>query len=175
MTEKIQYLPFRAINAFMLPEYRQEVIQKVFAESGNLSGERRAAVNTQVSKYLKVPGFRNSAQAPLSLKVKGAITAFEDQSEFTAQILAAWAELNLALRQEVYDLLVDRKWEVLPHEANRTVLPGFLPEWPKKENYDKLDKAYRKKYPESKAAEYDIRLMVVWIGGRLAFEEETKE
>ncbi len=38
----------------------------------------------------------------------------------------AWSELHLELRQQIYDMLVERKWELLPVDTDRTKLPGFL-------------------------------------------------
>ena len=53
-----------------------------------------------IKRYVKLPGFRNSAQAPLSLKVKGSGEAFEKHPDFVAQVLMAWSELLPDLRQQ---------------------------------------------------------------------------
>jgi len=60
---------------------------------------------------------------------------------------------------------------VLPIEAERAKLPGFMTRWPKDEDFDILYEAYTGRYPESEANSDDVSLMVVWIGGRLPFEE----
>jgi len=177
MTEETQaqFVPFHAINQFMMAEYRQEILHKVFSRLDQLPVGRKSTLQNQIKRYLKLPGFRNGALAPLSLKVKGAGTVFEQHPDFVAQILMAWSELNLELRQQIYDLLVERKWELLPADVDRSKLPGFLARWPKEDSYDVLDAAFAAKYPDVKAHEYDIRLMIVWLSGRLPYDMDEDE
>jgi hypothetical protein len=165
-----QFVPFHAISQFMMVEYRQEILHRVFSRLDHLPAERKSTIQNQIKRYLKLPGFRNGGLAPLPLKVKGAGAAFEKHPDFVAQVLMAWSELNLDLRQQVHDLLVERKWEVLPVDVERSKLPGFLTRWPKEETYDVLDAAFAAKYPEVKVHEYDIRLMIVWVSGRLPYD-----
>ena len=172
---EVQFVMFHGIDQFMLPEYRQEVIQKVLSHLDDLPSDRRNKIQNLIKRYVRLPGFRNSTVAPLLIKAKGAGTAFEKHPDFVAQILAAWSELDLELRQQVYDLLVERKWELLPPDADRTKLPGFIAAWPKEENYDVLDAAFKEKYPENQAHEYDIRLMIVWLGGRLPYDMDEED
>ena len=173
---QVQFVPFHAINQFMLADYRQEVIHKVLANLDQLPAERVSKINNLIRKHVKLHGFRNSLQAPLPIRVKGSNAVFEKHPDFTAQILMAWGELNSPLRQQVYDLLKERNWELLPADTDRTILPGFLVRWPKAETYEVLDAAFQAKYPEAQARDYDIRLMVVWLAGRLPFDMvETEE
>jgi hypothetical protein len=172
MDEKqIRYLPFNAINEFMLPEFRHTVLQNVFSQLEKLTNERRTAINNLVKRHVQVPGFRNSAQAPVGVRVRGSVTPFERRSDFTAQILQAWGELHADLRQQVYDMLNERNWEkLLPPDADRTKLPGFMVIWTKEETYDVLDAAFQTKYPDGPFEAYDMRLMVVWMANRLPYE-----
>jgi hypothetical protein len=177
---KVQFVPFSAINEFMLPEYRQEILLKVLGHLDELPVERKSTILSQVKRYVKLHGFRNSTMAPLAVKVKGSGGAFEKASDFVAQILMAWSEMHLELRQQIFDLLIEREWELLPVDTDRSKLPGFLIRWPKKETYDALDAAFAAKYPDVKAHEYDVRLMIVWLSGRLPYdmvddEEEATE
>ena len=177
MSEKnqVQFVQFHGIDQFMLPEYRQEVLLKVLGHLDELPPERKSKILNLVKRYVRLPGFRNSTLAPLALKVKGSGEAFEKRPDFVAQILMAWSELHLELRQQVYDLLVERKWELLPPDADRTKLPGFIAAWPKEENYDVLDAAFKEKYPESQVHEYDVRLMIVWMADRLPFDMDEDD
>jgi hypothetical protein len=172
---KVNFIPFHAINEFMLPEYRQEVLQKVLANLDQLPGGQKGAINAEIKRHVTVPGFRNSSIAPLPLKVRGSINAFEKSPLFTAKILSGWAELNSELRSQVYEMLKDRDWELLPAEADRTKLPGFLTKWPDAENYDVLNQAFNERYPENNVPENDVRLMVVWLSGRLPVDMDDKE
>ena len=170
MNEKqIAFVPFHAINQFMLDEFRQQVIRSVFTNYEALSANRRKAINGLIKKSVSVPGFRDASQAPLAVKLRGVERAFEKNPDLTAQILMAWTELKPELGQQVHSLLSGRGWEVLPLDADRTRLPGFLPDWPKDEDYDSLDAAFAEKYPQAKVDAYDFRLMVVWVGGRLPY------
>jgi len=109
--------------------------------------------------------------APLPLRVKGAVTAFERHPEFTAQVLQGWSELHVDLRARVFEMLKARNWEqLLPPEADRSKLPGFMTQWPKTETYEVLDHTYAEMFPDSPAESDDIRLMSVWIANRLPYE-----
>ena len=171
--EQKQFLPFNAINEFMVEDYRFSVIQRVLAGTADLPSEQRSRLAKMIKKYIRVSGFRNSAQAPAGLIARHAVKEFEKHPDFTARVLAAWADLNADLRQQVYDLLKSRDWELLPAEADRTRLPGFMTAWSKTETYDVLDAAFAEMYPESPseaAFQDDLRLMVVWVAGCLPYD-----
>ncbi|MEJ2600405.1 MAG: hypothetical protein P8Z00_18870, partial [Anaerolineales bacterium] len=90
-------------------------------------------------------------------------------------ILAIWAQSKPELRQQVYELLVEKGWEVLPAEANRAKLPGFATVWPKGQGFEELNQAFHEKYPQVEASGDDISLMVVWVSGRLPYEIEGED
>ncbi len=167
--KRTKFFPFHAINEFMLPEYRQEVLQSVLENLDNLPAERRTNITTLINKHVRIGGFRTSMLAPLPLKLKEVTKTFERRADLAAQILMAWSELHLDLRQQIYDLLIERKWELLPVDVDRTKLPGFMITWPKAETYEVLDAAYAEKYGKP-SSENDVRLMIVWLTGRLPYE-----
>jgi len=173
--KKASFLPFHAINQFMVPEYRLSVLQRVFGGFEKLPGPRKGALNGLVKRLVSVPGFRNSGVAPAPLKVKSSIGVFERNPEYTSQVIMAWSELNPELRQQVYDFLIARNWEILPADADRTKLPGFLTTWPKGEDFDVLDKAFLEAHPDKSASDDDVRLMVVWLSGRLPYDMLDEE
>ncbi len=178
--KQAQFFPFHAINEYMLPDYRLHVIQTVFGKFDRLPGERRSALNGLVKRYIQVPGFRNGTLAPAGIKARAAVPVFERRPELVAQILQGWSELYPELRQKVYDFLKAREWELLPPEADRSKLPGFLPTWPKGQDYDVLGQAFAEMFPDETVAENDLRLMIVWLANRLPYdmygeEEETAE
>jgi hypothetical protein len=172
--KKATFLPFHAINQFMVPEYRLSVLQRVFAGFEKLPGPRKSALTGLVKRLVSVPGFRNSGVAPVSLKVKSSVGAFERSAEFASQVIMAWSELNPDLRQQVYDFLLARSWEMLPADADRTRLPGFLTTWPKGEDFDVLDKAFLEAHPDKTSSDDDVRLMVVWLSGRLPYDVDEE-
>jgi hypothetical protein len=178
--KRIPYFPFHAINEYMLPEFRLNVITAVLRDLDKLPGERRSALNNMIKRSVTVPGFRNSSAAPLGVKVRGAVTTFERSEAFAAQVLQGWSELHADLRQQVYAAIQGRGFgEILPPEADRTKLPGFLTIWPKDETYEALDEAFYAANPGVQVSTDDIRLMVVWLVNRLPYdlfeeEEETE-
>jgi hypothetical protein len=168
--KQTQFFHFHTINEFMLPEYRQQVLTQVLSNLDSLPADLRSHLSTQIRQLVKVPGFRNSSQAPVAVKVRGAIQAFERSPQFAANVLSGWSELNPDLRQQVFDFLTARGWKLLPVDADRTKLPGFLTRWPKAEQFDVLDEAFRVQHPNTTSSKDDISLMVVWLSSRLPYE-----
>lgn len=175
MNDQVAFVPFHALSRFMRDDYRLTVIRAALAALPGLSADVRRAVDRQIQRHVRVPGFRNSVKAPAALKVRPAAEAFEKQAELAAAILAAWAEAHSALRQQVFDLLAARGWELLPLEADRTKLPGFLTRWPPKEDFERLNQAFSGQYPDSPATSDDVSLMAVWVSGRLPLEAHDDE
>jgi hypothetical protein len=173
--KKVEFLPFHALNEFMRPDYRLGVVRTALTALPTLPANLRSPIDKLIKQVVRVPGFRNGAQAPAPLKVAPMAAAFEKSPELVAAVLAAWAESLPDLRQKIYDLLKARNWEVLPPEADRTKLPGFLTHWPKGEDFEVLNKAFTELYPEANIATDDVSLMVVWIGGRLPYDAEEAD
>jgi hypothetical protein len=169
--KQASFLPFNALNEFMRTDYRQSVVHMVITNLPSLPEKQQSAVNQAIKKMVQIPGFRNSLQAPAPLKVRPAISVFEKSPAFVATVLSAWAEINHGLRQRVYDLLVKRGWEILPADADRTKLPGFLITWPKEDDFSVLNQVYGEIYPDQPATTDDVSLMAVWLAGRLPVEE----
>jgi hypothetical protein len=165
-----QFLPFHAVNEFMRDDYRAVVIRATLTALSGLPAEFRDPVDRLTKRNVQVPGFRISTKAPLPLRLKPTIDAFIKNPQMAAAILSAWAEAHAELRSQIHELLVARGWEVLPPEADRTQLPGFVPTWPKDEDFEKLTLAFKEKYPDAVASDDDISLMIVWVSGRLPFQ-----
>ena len=170
MEKKASFLPFHAINEYMLDDYRQLVIQSVLGNFTKLSEERQRKINSLIKNHVRVQGFRNSAVAPLPLKINGCIETFKKSHEFVAQILGAWSEINSETKKTIFRYLAERSWKLLPIEADRSLLPGFMLEWPKEDSFEILIDSFREKYPDYSLSDDDISLMVVWLGNRLPYE-----
>jgi len=172
--KQVQFLPFNAINEFMRPDFRLAVVRYALqaVETGDPDQRNRLAQLTR--KGVTVPGFRNSAKAPLALRVKPTAEAFEKSAPLVAAILQAWATARPELAQRVHALLAERGWEVLPVEAERAKLPGFMIHWPKGDDFETLVSAYQAAYPQATETSDEISLMAVWIGNRLPYDlDET--
>jgi hypothetical protein len=164
-----QFLPFHAINEFMRDDYRATVIRSTLNVISTLPSEYREPVDRLTKRYVQVSGFRISTKAPIPLRLKPTIDAFVKHPQMAAAILSAWAEAHADLRIQVHELLTTRGWEILPPKADRTRLPGFIPNFPKEDDFEKLTLTFKEKYPSTDVGDDDISLMVVWIGGRLPY------
>lgn len=173
--KKVRFLPFHAVNDFMRPEYRLTIIRETLAALPDLPDPARAQIDRITQKIVQVPGFRNSAKAPAHLRIKPTAEAFERNPQIVASILAAWAALHSDLGKRVYDLLIERNWEILSPEADRTKLPGFYTIWPKNEDFQIIYTAYQAKYPQMNDPSDDVSLMAVWISTRLPYQIDNEE
>ncbi|MBM4421993.1 MAG: hypothetical protein FJ030_01210 [Chloroflexi bacterium] len=169
-----EFLPFHALNEFMRDDYRLAVVRSALAALPKLPDHFRAPIDKWTKQIVRVPGFRNSLQAPTPLRAGPTAEAFQKSPELVAAILAAWAEAHTDLRSKVFDLLTGRGWEVLPPDADRTKLPGFLPQWPNGEDFDVINKAYATAHPADGASTDDVSLMVVWLSGRLPYHGDDE-
>ncbi|MDD5368071.1 MAG: hypothetical protein PHQ40_03215 [Anaerolineaceae bacterium] len=171
--KQVSFLPFNAINEFMRPDYRQAVVISVLQALPTLPDDHMATVNRLLKKFIQVPGFRNSLQAPVSIKLKPTLNAFEKNATLTGAILSAWSASKPELRQKVFEFLKGWGWEILPPEADRTKLPGFLTTWPSNADFQKLNDAFIQANPGFITTSDDVSLMAVWIGGRLPIDQEV--
>jgi hypothetical protein len=174
-TKKARFLPFHAINEFMRPDFRLAVVRAALQAAPAMPDDLRQPLDRLVKKVVRVPGFRDGSKAPTPLKVRPTAEAFEKSPDLVGAVLAIWAQSNAELSQQVYDLLVEKGWEVLPAEANRAKLPGFMTVWPKGQDFEAMNQAYHEKYPQVEATSDDISLMVVWVSGRLPYKIEGEQ
>jgi hypothetical protein len=173
---KVAFLPWHAINAFMLEDFQLEVLKEVLSGYDALSSDQRRTLNNHIKRGVKIPGFRNSISAPVSLKAKNAGEYFEKNADFVASVLDAWFTIHQTLGDMVYDLLTGKNWQLLPLEANRKRLPGFLPQWPEEEQFSYLVDEFRNQFPDQgNYSDNQISLMCVWLSGRLPFELVEKD
>lgn len=203
MTENaIQFLPFHAINEFMRPDFRLNVVRYTLTRLDELPEQYRNPIQAAIRKTVKVPGFRNSEKAPALVKVLPTAKAFEKNSELVAAILAGWAELHPDLKSQVYAVLQRRGWRmfppefhaledlpslkseadwgVLPLHADRARLPGFLIYWHAGQDFEAIYATFTELFPDASASIDEVSLMAVWLANRLPYhivgaESEAEE
>jgi len=173
--KKVEFIPFHALNEFMRPDFRLSVVRAALTALPKLPTHFRAPIDKLTKKVVRVPGFRDGTVAPTAMKVAPIADAFGKSPELVSAILAAWAEAQTDLRTKVYELLKARGWELLPADADRTQLPGFLTEWPKGEDFDIINQAYAEAHPGEEASTDDVSLMAVWLSGRLPVNTDDEE
>ncbi len=193
----IQFLPFHAINEFMRPDFRLNVIRHCLNSLSQLPNKIQEPVNRHIRKVVKVPGFRNSEKAPTAVKILPAAKAFETNPELVAAVLNAWSESKNSLRLQVFDVLkqrgwylfpaetfsltnlpevqTEKDWGILPPEADRSLLPGFLTYWPKDQDFEAIYQTYSELYPQGEASIDEVSLMAVWLSDRLPYHISGEE
>lgn len=164
-----KYLPFHAVNEFMRDDYRLTILQEVLNDQSNVKVEVRSRIGRMISKGVQIPGFRNSNQAPVAIKVKHSASLFERSPEFAASVMEAWSDLHAELKQDMGELLRSRGWNIPALEADHSQLPGFQIDWNKAETFEILIDELKKKNPASMDSDDNISLMAVWIGNRLPY------
>jgi hypothetical protein len=178
MTEeqKVEYLPFHAINEFMRDDYRLTVLNEVLSQQDKIAPEKKAIIGKMIAKYVTIQGFRNSNLAPTGRKAKSSVPLFERSADYSAVIIECWKNLHEELAKTVYEVLTEHNWEkLLPLEDDRSSQPGFLVHWPKADTFEVLIKAVQEKAPELKESEDNISLMAVWLGNRLPYDLYEQE
>jgi hypothetical protein len=172
--KQMQFIPFHAINEFMRSDFRISILRSTMQALPDLSSKTQSSLNKLTKKYVKVPGFRNSAKAPASVKAVGMVKPFEKEAKLVAEVLSAWVESNPELRTQVFEILTNFEWKLLPAEANRNRLPGFLMDWPEEEDYELIYKVYTEKYPKAEHGIDEVSLMAIWLSMRLPVEKVSK-
>jgi hypothetical protein len=172
--KKISFIPYHAINQFMRNDFRLAVIRSAMMALPDLDHGIVAPIDRLTKKLVKVPGFRNSAKAPATIKAVAMVKPFEKNPDLVAAILNAWAESRPELRGLIFELLTERGWKLLPIETNRTKLPGFLTFWPADDDFEVLYDAFTAAHPDAEASIDEISLMVVWLSSRLPIEKIDK-
>ncbi|GAB4402514.1 MAG: hypothetical protein OHK0052_25800 [Anaerolineales bacterium] len=170
MNDQISFLPFHAVSQFMRDDYQLSVARIVLEGWDTIPEASRKTISQYTQRSLRVPGFRNAAKAPLLARLKPSTEAIGKNAAFAAAMLSAWAALHPDLMQKIYTMLTARGWKLLPLEADRTKLPGFLPRWLASEEFDILIADFRTRHPDDATSDDDICLMSVWLAGRLPYQ-----
>lgn len=195
MAEKTEFLPFHAINEFMRPDFRLNVIRETLTSITTSDDPCAKNLNHQIKKNVTIPGFRNSDKAPALIKVLPTSKAFEKSPEMVAAVLSCWSENHATLREQVLSLLTSRnwpvltdsesidvtglnseiieKWPILPIGMNRAKLPGFFIHWPGGEDFETIYQNYTEVYPDSDVSIDKVSLMVVWLTMRLPYQVDA--
>ena len=147
--KQLQFIPFHAINEFMRNDFRLNIIRTTLTSKDALDRKFSSQIDRLTRKHVKVAGFRNSVKAPVTIKVAAMAKAFEKQPDLVAAILNSWSESKSEFRTQIFDMLAERGWKLLPIEVDRSKLPGFLPNWPEEDDYEVLYETFLQTYPNN--------------------------
>ena len=171
MDQKQQhFLPFHAINEFMMNDFRKNIIQDVFQAMDQINPKTKAELLQQLKRKLELPGFRNPNLAPKPLQINASIKIFETDPVFTGVVLSAWLESQVTLFSQIESLLIIWGWDIFPVDYPRTKLPGFLTTWPEHQQFKDIITVFREKFHDAMNSDDEIALMAVWSSMRLPVE-----
>lgn len=168
--KEAKFLPWAALNEFMVDSFRIAVVRRAMTSMQQVGGKHKATIQRIVRNKAAVPGFRNAGKAPLPLQIQPAAIVFIKESELVSAVLSVWAETVPDLRDGIQAFLAARNWPLLPADADRTLIPGWLMDWPENDDLQTLGDAYLEAtYPngDSPYTRDDACLMICWISLRL--------
>ena len=172
--ETKDFLPIKAINVYMQPDFKRSVIDEVLSNTEQLSDQNRRKLLMAVKRYVRVKGFRNPNTAPLSMKTKAFFEAFEKESALIRITLDLWAAFHEQLATNIKDLLEKAKWRFQPlDEGIRDDGAAFIVGWPEGQNFETIYKAYTSQFADTPASKDEVSLMTIWVSGLLPLSDLT--
>lgn len=161
------YKPMIVLNVYLEPQFRKELIEKVYADILKLSDDKRRDLLKISKELLNIAGFRNPMSAPLPLRVRAAEAKFEKESRFVKQIMASWADLHRNVQAAALDNLKSLGFEVsdtapLYDDPENAFIIG----WPDNIDYNEVHETLSKDL-ENKLTNDENALLAIWLTGRL--------
>lgn len=160
--------PMIALNVYLLPEFRQEILRTVIAGLPALPEEIRREVLSSIREEVKISGFRNPLSAPRAVLIRQMEAVFIKQSRFIKAMLKAWAAL-----QQSSEAAVSAEIRSLSFQANDQAPEypdpenAFLIGWPEGLDYQKLADLIGARDPKLSASTDTLALLTVWLSGCL--------
>lgn len=135
-----EFKPAIALNVFIEPYFRKEVLEKVFGNIDKFSPDLRKDLLAEVKDQVKISGFRNPMVAPRALLIKNAETVFEKDSRFCLTSLKSWQYLYAKWHKALKNGLVDLGFSISEPAAAEYPDPmnTFLVGWHEDISFDAL-------------------------------------
>jgi hypothetical protein len=132
--------PAIALNVFIEPYFRKEILQKVFENIDALPTELRRELVAEVKEKVRISGFRNSMAAPRALLIRDAEAVFEKDTRFSLICLKSWQSLYTQWDEELKKNLVELGFSISEQAAAGYPDPinTFLEGWPEGIDFDTL-------------------------------------
>ena len=168
--------PMVALNVYLTPEFRRQVLSNVLEQKDALNPETRKQLFSILKDKLKISGFRSFVNAPKGLTVRAMESLFEKDSSFIASVLVSWAELAEAKTTQVNPMLQSLGFNLqASEEAYADTENCFSIGWPVGVTFESL---YNKATELDKAfplSSDELALLTIWKTGTLPgeFASET--
>ncbi len=161
--------PALALNVFIEPYFRKEILEKVFENLNTLPAELRRELVADVKEKVRISGFRNTMAAPRALLIRNAETVFEKDTRFSLVSLKCWQSLYTQWNEELKLQLKGLGFSISEQAAAGypDAINTFLEGWPEGIDFDTLFEeitALVKNLPLSKD---EIALLSILITGYL--------
>lgn len=161
--------PALALNVFIEPYFRKEILEKVFENLNTLPAELRRELVADVKEKVRISGFRNTLAAPRALLIRNAETVFEKDTRFSLVSLKCWQSLYTQWNEELKLQLKGLGFSISEQAAAGypDAINTFLEGWPEGIDFDTLFEkitALVKNLPLSKD---EIALLSILITGYL--------
>ena len=149
------FRPAIALNVFIEPYFRKEILQKIFEHLDALPSEQRRELVTEIKDQVRISGFRNPMIAPRALLVRDAEPVFEKDAKFNLICLKCWQSLYSQWHDVLKKKLIELGFSISEPASSGYPDPmnTFLEGWPEGIDFDTLfDKitAQVKDYPLTK-------------------------
>lgn len=160
--------PMIALNVYLLPEFRKEILSTVVSGLPALPEAIRREVLPDIREEVKISGFRNPFSAPHAVLIRRMESVFISRSRFARTMLKAWAALQDTSASAVSSVI-----SALPFQANDQVPDypdpenAFLVGWPEGLGYQKLADLVLAQDPKVTASTDTLALLTVWLSGCL--------
>ncbi|MEL7645065.1 MAG: hypothetical protein AAGU04_02190 [Anaerolineaceae bacterium] len=160
--------PMIALNVYLLPEFRQEILSKLVSGLPALPDEIRREVLPAIREEVKISGFRNPFSAPQAVLIRRMESVFLKNSRFVKTIMKAWASMQQASDPALSTVIRSLGFQVndqvpdYPDPEN-----AFLVGWPEGLSYQKLADLVLAQDPKTTASTDTLALLTVWQTGCL--------
>ena len=168
--------PLHAINVFIEPWFREEIVENVLADFSVYSDESRKELVETLKSEVKVSGFRNPLTAPRRLLVREADKLFETDPRFVKVVLAAWVQLYEKNNKAIDKVLKSLKFD-LPDTmpVYEDPINAFDKGWPGDLDYAAVVEAMRSEGEITEMTDDQIALFTILRTGFLPGERGEEE
>lgn len=163
------FRPAIALNVFIEPYFRKEILQKVFENLDDLPVDLRRDLILQVKEHVKISGFRNPMVAPRALLVRSAESIFEKDTWFNLTCLKCWQSLFSRWQEGLKNQLTERGFSISEPASSRypDAMNTFLEGWPEGIDFDTLYEQISEKTEGFSLSKDETILLSVLLTGYL--------
>lgn len=132
--------PAIALNVFIEPYFRKEILQKIFDNIDALPAELRRELIAEVKEKVRISGFRNAMAAPRALLIRDAESVFEKDTRFSLTALKNWQSLYSQWHEDIKNKLAALGFSISEQAAAGypDAVNTFLEGWPEGIDFDTL-------------------------------------